>query len=393
MKREIISISLIFFIGLLLRLSFVFFYIQPYVTDDAKQYDEIALSISQNKGFCLEGVPTARREPIYPLFLSTIYFIFGHSYLAVRILQAIIGALTLVIIYLIGKRIFGFYCGVLAGLYCAIYPFFIGHIGLLYTEIFFTFLLAISTYSLIEAWEKEKIKNYIYSGIFFGISTLTRGITILFPFFLFFIFLIFKKRIINLLIFSLAFAMVIIPWTIRNYIRFNVFLPIRWGGGHAFWQDIAVANDERWKTQSAGNEEVITHYSSSPIESDKKFYREGIYYIKKNPKGYIKVCLKRLHGLFFGIPAGTRLLKPGPKMIKLGLILSQYTVLLFGLLGIIIKIRKYKISLPLFIIILYFTLMHSFLFPGEPRFYLPVIPYFSIFCAEAVITILRYFKR
>ena len=41
----------------------------------------------------------------HPLFLAFIYLDLGHSYVAVRFAQAMIGALICIIIYLLGKQI------------------------------------------------------------------------------------------------------------------------------------------------------------------------------------------------------------------------------------------------------------------------------------------------
>ncbi|MEK6917155.1 MAG: hypothetical protein AABW92_05420, partial [Nanoarchaeota archaeon] len=69
---------------------------------DAANYDQIAVNIVSGHGFSevIDGqkVPTMRRTPIYPLFLAGIYSIFGHNYIAVKIIQAILGALLCIVI-------------------------------------------------------------------------------------------------------------------------------------------------------------------------------------------------------------------------------------------------------------------------------------------------------
>ena len=70
------------------------------VASDGKGYDAIARNIVAGAGFALEpGVPTPTRAPVYPFFLSVIYAVFGHSYFAVMVFQALLDSLTCVLLY------------------------------------------------------------------------------------------------------------------------------------------------------------------------------------------------------------------------------------------------------------------------------------------------------
>ncbi|MEW6679755.1 MAG: glycosyltransferase family 39 protein [bacterium] len=379
-------VFLIFLAGLVLRILFIFCFPQPGVVSDASGYDMIGLSIAQGNGFCMDGILTARREPIYPLFLAFVYFVFGHSYLAVRILQAIIGALTCIFVYLIGKRIFGKNCGVLASLFCALYPHLITTTGFVLTETLFTFLLSVSIYFLLKGLEKRKF--LILAGIFFGLSTLTRSVTLLFPFFLLVCFLILKKKgaILDFCIISIFMTATIIPWTIRNYIRFHTLIPVAIGGGYVLWPGTYIPWDGDWKYYDLSDMNKLTE-GLSEIEADKRLTKQGLKNIRENPFGYIKLCIKKGYRLWFWIPGGKEVLKPYPK-IKIGLAIFQYLVIFFALLGIIFGLEKLREYLPILTIILYFTVIHSLLL-AIPRYNLPIFPYLFLFCANAIIRIKR----
>ena len=71
---------------------------------DQQRFDQFALQISQ--GDILGGKGTYSQSPLYPYFLASIYSLFGHHYIMVRIFQMIMGAGTCVLLYLIGSRIF-----------------------------------------------------------------------------------------------------------------------------------------------------------------------------------------------------------------------------------------------------------------------------------------------
>lgn len=80
------------------------------------------------------------RAPLYPYFLGTLYTIVGPNYLAVRAVQAVIGATTCLLVYVTGLWSFGLWVGVIAGVVCALYGpmvYFDGELLLPVLETFF----------------------------------------------------------------------------------------------------------------------------------------------------------------------------------------------------------------------------------------------------------------
>jgi len=140
-KKYLISV---FVIALILRLSYVLFFPQSEIESDALQYDTIGWNLASGDGFSLElGMPTPVRASVYPFFLSLIYFIIGHSYVVVRLAQAIIGALTCLLIYWLGKEIFDEGVGRVASLIVAFYLVPISYTGFSSNRnLLFTFLLS-----------------------------------------------------------------------------------------------------------------------------------------------------------------------------------------------------------------------------------------------------------
>ena len=103
-KKVILTLVIAF----LLRFSFVFIYPQFPVVSDAKDYDSLGWNLARGNGFMDEaGKAEIHRSPGYPFFLAVIYKIFGHSYKHVRSWQVLFSILTLLLIFLITKDIFG----------------------------------------------------------------------------------------------------------------------------------------------------------------------------------------------------------------------------------------------------------------------------------------------
>ena len=154
MKNNTAKILLgIFVIALFLRLLAVFGQkeIDRVPRSDASGYDEIAVNLASGNGLSqsINGsmTPIAYRTPVYPMFLAGIYYMLGHHYIAVKIIQAILGALFCIIVFLISNIIYeNAAIGLIASLCTALYkPFisgflFYGGPASMYSESFFTFM-------------------------------------------------------------------------------------------------------------------------------------------------------------------------------------------------------------------------------------------------------------
>src|SRR5579885_1277044 len=70
---------------------------------DSRIHIALVHSLLSGHGFSLAGVPTAITPPLYVYVLAGVYWLTGDP-AAVRILQAILGALGCIVIYDIGRR-------------------------------------------------------------------------------------------------------------------------------------------------------------------------------------------------------------------------------------------------------------------------------------------------
>ncbi|MHC4625061.1 MAG: tetratricopeptide repeat protein [Planctomycetota bacterium] len=85
---------------------------------DSLTYDQMARGVVKGSGITEDFF---WQQFFYPLFLSGVYFFSGSSIVFARIAQALLGAVTCVLTYRLGLRIFGRTVGILAGLMVALY--------------------------------------------------------------------------------------------------------------------------------------------------------------------------------------------------------------------------------------------------------------------------------
>ena len=85
---------------------------------DARGYDEWARRIA---GGDWVGTEVFYQAPLYPYFLGVLYSLFGHSLMAVRLVQAVVGAGSAALLGLAGHRLFSRRVGQIAGIALALY--------------------------------------------------------------------------------------------------------------------------------------------------------------------------------------------------------------------------------------------------------------------------------
>lgn len=107
---------------------------------DAESYDAWARQLAAGDWL---GNEVFYQAPLYPYFLGVIYATLGDGPLVVRICQALIGAISCVMLALAGRRFFSRSAGIVAGLLLGIYPPAIFFDGLIQKSVLDVFLLSL----------------------------------------------------------------------------------------------------------------------------------------------------------------------------------------------------------------------------------------------------------
>lgn len=179
---ELIIVGSIFALALYLRLYFVNNIAHLPLKDysaDAYNYDVMVRQFL-DKGFLgyLSTKPNAYITPGYPLFLAAIYKVVGYQpespLQAVRLVQAIIAALTIPLMHLVGRAVKNVRVGYLAAVLAAIYPSFVWAPTILLTETLGTFLFVLYLYTQLVALAKDKPLFHLLNGLAFGVGLLVR---------------------------------------------------------------------------------------------------------------------------------------------------------------------------------------------------------------------------
>ena len=187
------------------------------VGGDSAFYHGTAVSLLEGKGYVWQGAPTMFREPLYPLFMAVLYLVSGVQPFAVQITQMFLLFLAACLTYEIGVRLYSKKLGTVAAILVAVYPVLNNYTSRIYSEILACFVVTLLVYFWVRAAEKQSSQLFFTSGVCAGLLILTKVIFLFLPIAVGVAAVKNKK----FLLFVLGAALVVTPWTARNYVQFG----------------------------------------------------------------------------------------------------------------------------------------------------------------------------
>lgn len=239
----------VFLLALGLRLDYAIRAPQHPV-DDARAYARISRAMFEGEGYTQgRDVPylqsASNYQPGLPLLITGIYEVRGGAdEEAARIVLALLSALAIPLTFLIGRRLSGPNAGLIAIVPVAIYPALLEYTGMLMTEPLGTALLAGTLLLYLRACDQSRPWLWAATGLGLG------GLAMLRPEYLLLAVVLpglallrlwreggLGRRQVGLAALMVGCAvLVVLPWTIRNYVAFERLVPISTGGGQVLYE-------------------------------------------------------------------------------------------------------------------------------------------------------------
>lgn len=214
---------LVFICAFLIRLAYIIqikstIFYNNFMLDEAF-YNQWALSIAGGD-WLGDGVFNAL--PLYPYILAVIYKIFGCNLFIGRFAEITIGSLSCIVLYLLGKELFGKRAGIIAALIGAFYAPFIFYSGIFAPTVFVIFLYLTALLLLYKAIKTERGISFFIFGLIAGLAGITRaGMLLFIPAVLLWLIITSKakrKALVNAFAATAGVLLIISPVVLRNYI-------------------------------------------------------------------------------------------------------------------------------------------------------------------------------
>jgi 4-amino-4-deoxy-L-arabinose transferase-like glycosyltransferase len=212
---------------------------------DAAAYATIAANLEHDQGFTLGSgatQPASNYSPGLPLLVAGVYKVTGgvHERTA-RLVLALLGTLAVLFTYLIGRRLSGSTSGLIGAAAVAIYPALLEYQGMLMGEPLAATLLSGAVLAALWAADSQSRSRWLLSGVTFGALALVRpeylGVAVL-------VGLVVLARngragwrtsLAPAALLLAGVAVIVVPWTVRNAIALDRFVPISTGGGQVLF--------------------------------------------------------------------------------------------------------------------------------------------------------------
>jgi tetratricopeptide (TPR) repeat protein len=199
---------------------------------DARYYDAMAQDIA--RGVLREE--TFLAGPLYPYFLGLVYAVAGRDFMVVRLLQAIGGAATVMLAFLIGRRVFRPSVALAGAVLLALYGAATFYETELSAQWMGTLLDCAALWLLVSARGSPAVRPYAGAGAALGLSALAHANILLFALFA----LVWTLRgepgaRRRTAAFALAFFAVLLPVAIHNAVVSRSWVPVASDAGFNFY--------------------------------------------------------------------------------------------------------------------------------------------------------------
>ncbi len=398
--------------------------------DDMFQYDMLARSLAQGHGFrwyaqvdldrfasfltfdlsSLKdydprlGVSTSFRAPLYPAFLAVVYFFNGldfSRFFAARLAQAIfLGAPLAPLTYFVAIRLSSFIStemkderrkklervARISAWIVAAYPLLLVYpLGLGTENPFFVLLLASFLFLLLSI-EKPTTSNFLLSGLFLGLTALTRSVILPFAgLAVLWAWLILKQKRGAILI-AITIALSIFPWVIRNSLLHHKLTGIETSMGYNLY--LGYHPDGNGSFIFGPSLDLLSILDDA--ERDKVGTEKAIEFIREEPERVLSLAINRL-GFFFELEKRVLMYFYSNNMIGFVPLPLLLTILAIMLLPFVLISTSAALGLSLLrwrpehillgLLFVGYILPHVLIL-SEDRFHLALVPYIAILAAQ-----------
>lgn len=374
-----------------------YFHISPQV--DARAYDAIGWNLATGHGYrggltgaLVQDQSIGRVGPGYEFFLAALFWLFGHSYPAVWVAQALVHTASASLVYLLAKRMIsgergGVFC-LLASAVFGFHPDLVQMVAMLMTETLYIFLMLLAVYCAVCYLSRPRMRTAVLAAILLALAVLTRASAVILLA-AFALALIWRRNWKACLIVVLLQILLIGPWTWRNYRVYHTFVLTTAAGGYDLW----VGNNPASNGELQPTPEITSYLQSQGfIAANQKGIAEVEQFAVHQPLSFLRLQVVKAVKYFSLIRTSAWWSNLSGLSRVVTLVLSSgftFVLFLFGILGAWIAWRD-KIGEARWLV-LFAAATPASVIPivVETRYRYPLYPFLAVFAALAGAQIVR----
>lgn len=226
---------------------------------DEQAYTARALGLLEGRGFlgsyqtwvlhygpdtrpnALPQYPGAWQPPGQTVLMAAVLALSGPGLTGVKLVQVLLGTLSVALVYLLGRAWLGHREGLVAAWICALYPNLVAFTHYLWSETLFIFLLLAALWCLTRLPRPPPARDALLGGVLLGLAALTRSTIFYFlPVLVGWMLWTQRRHWRGALaagaLTALTASLVIVPWSVRNTLLHGGFVWIETNGPYNLWR-------------------------------------------------------------------------------------------------------------------------------------------------------------
>lgn len=359
---------------------------------DIDQYHSIGVRFLEHRALLNEqGLPTAHREPFYPLVLAALYSATGVRYWAVVALNILLGVGTVLLLYKAAEGLFGEAVGVLAAGMAALHPQLLFYVSEARRETLQTLLLLGAVTTALEASRRDCARCAAASGVLGALvgmtnSALLPAVAVLIPA----VWWVGRREpgpaLRRALVLGAAMTLAYSVWPVRNVVVFHRFIPGITHGGDHLYLGFIIPNEVAGTPEAeriVREDPVVQRIDQLPEdERGPAYYQAAREWIAAHPGEFVKRVVQSFLKLWRLYPY-PRDYGMNYRLIKWVSILSDGWMIPLGLVGLVLALRRQPEAAIPFAVIATASAVYS-VFWAIVRYRLPLMPLVLLFAAYAL---------
>ncbi|MCC5869649.1 MAG: glycosyltransferase family 39 protein [Gammaproteobacteria bacterium] len=362
---------------------------------DAAAYAAFARTMAESGVFgWTSDEPFAFWPPGTTFLHAAVFWLFGVWDSAVVALNILLSLGCILLTIRLGSRFFGHRVGLCAGLVMALWPTLVLYPTVYASEIPFLFFSMLA----LDLWtssRRPRLGLALVTGLCLGMAALIRPVALLLPF----IFLPglllqaypdrdgLKRVALSLVLAAVGMAIVIAPWTARNFALFGETVLISTNGGITLWMGNNPDTDGQYSY-------VPEELADVPDNEQARILSERAReYIQADPVAFVGRAFRKLLLLYGNESIGVAWNEPGIEAtfgpgamtpLKRGTQITWALIFLAACVGLLVAGKRHGwlvvLTSPLFLSVAYFSAVHAVVV-AQDRYHLAFATQIAIFSA------------
>jgi len=349
--------------------------------------------------------------PLYPYLMGGVYSLTGPDLMIWKILQALLGAVSCLLVWWLAREVFDRRVALLAGLFAVFFEMLIFYGGtVMVVNVQVPLVLGVAIAS-VKSLRDGSFMRWLTVGVLIGLAALARQTMLLYAplvaLALWFSFAAGRvrppaQRANHLAALALGVGLMLLPFTIRNMIVADDFVIVNSTGGINLYMGNNPDTDGRWRQPKLGRgrvdtpifmqqtfaevAEARTDRNLTPSEVSSYWTGQAIDFVLSDPVGWLRLELRKFL-LFVNADEvwnnrSVKISRPFSLPLRWSF-LDLGIIMPLGLLGLGLALKRWRELFPLYAVVLVY-LASAMIFFVVSRYRMPAVPVLMIFAAYAV---------